>query len=194
MTIHTLTLPINNAQVASLQIGDTVYLNGTVYTARDMAHLEIKRLVEQGKDLPVDLTGKAIFHAGPVARKVSDSWEIVVIGPTTSIRMEPHARMTGELGVKLLIGKGGLGSDSRAAFQKYTQAYLQAAPGCAVQLAAGVNKVANVFWLENGMPEAMWQLEVTQFGPFIVTMDCLGNSRYEEIKAKGTSKIAEIYG
>jgi len=194
MTVHNLTLPVNDAQVDQLAMGDTIFLTGTIFTARDMAHLEIKKLRENAATLPVDLSGRAIFHAGPVVRKVDKGWEMIVIGPTTSIRMEPHAKMVGELGVKLIIGKGGMGKDSKAAFKKYKQVYLQAAPGCAVQLAAGVKRVANVYWLENGMPEAMWELEVEKFGPLVVTMDTKENSRYDELKEKATSKIKEIYG
>ena len=194
MALHKLSLPIDNQQVESLQIGDTVYLTGTVYTARDMAHLEIKRLLEVGASLPVELAGRAVFHAGPVVRKTDAGWELVVIGPTTSIRMEPYAQMAGELGVKLIIGKGGMAKDSREMFKKHKQAYLQAAPGCAVQLAGGVKKIDNVYWLENGMPEAMWVLETEGFGPFIVTMDAYGNSRYDDVKQAATQRIKEIYG
>ena len=79
----------------------------------------------------MDLAGGAVFHAGPVMRKVGDQWELIVIGPTSSIRMEPHAKMVGELGVKLIIGKGGMAQDSQAMFKLHKQAYLQAAPGCA---------------------------------------------------------------
>jgi fumarate hydratase subunit beta/L(+)-tartrate dehydratase beta subunit len=194
MTTHTLSLPVGDTQVNGLEIGDTVFLSGTVYTARDMAHLEIKTLLAAGRPLPVDVTGKAIFHAGPVVRRAGDHWEMIVVGPTTSIRMEPHAEMVGRLGVKLIIGKGGLGQDSRAAFQKYKQAYLQAAPGCAVLLATGVKSVVGVHWLENGMPEAMWTLDVERFGPFIVTMDAKGNSRYEDVKEAARQKIGQLYG
>ncbi len=194
MAVHSMTVPVDDRQVEKLQIGDTVYLTGMIYTARDMGHLEIRKLIDKGEPLPVDLNGGAIFHAGPVMRKTDSGWEMVVIGPTTSIRMEPHARMVGELGVKLIIGKGGLGKDSLAAFAKHKQVYLQAAPGCAVQLAAGVKKVPNVYWLENGMPEAMWALAVENFGPFIVTMDTRGNSRYDELKAAATEKVKALYG
>lgn len=193
MKVHDLTLPINNPQVEYMKIGDTVYLTGTIYTARDMAHLEIKKLLEKDAALPVELSGRAIFHAGPVVRKVDDGWEMIVIGPTTSIRMEPYAQMVGKLGVKLVIGKGGMSTESKAAFKKYTQVYLQAAPGCAVQLANGVKKVVNVNWLENGMPEAMWELEVKKFGPLFVTMDTKDNSRYDELKKAAAGKIKEIY-
>lgn len=194
MNTHNLMTPIQDADVQSLEIGDTVYLTGKVYTARDMAHLEIKKLLADAKPLPVDLKGQVIFHAGPIMRKVGDHWEIIVVGPTTSIRMEPYAQMVGELGVKLIIGKGGMSKDSQTMFQKHNQAYLQAAPGCAVQLAGGVKKVGSVRWLENGMPEAMWELEVEKFGPFIVTMDNKENSRYEDVKTAANRKIVEIYG
>lgn len=192
MAVHELTLPVTNEAVEALNVGDTVYLTGTVRTARDMAHLEIKKLLEQGRPLPEDLRGGAIFHAGPVALKEGDGWRINVIGPTTSIRMEPHADMVGKLGVKLLIGKGGMASDSREAFKKYTQAYLQAAPGCAVHIASGVTSVTAVHWLENGMPEAMWVLKVHRFGPFVVTMDSRGNSRYEDVKESAARAIAAM--
>lgn len=174
-----------------MNIGDTVYINGTVCTARDMAHLQMRELIENGKELPEKIAGGAIFHAGPVMKKdENDQWKLRVIGPTTSIRMEPHADFMGRMGVKLIIGKGGMGEDSLAAFKKYKQAYLQAAPGCAVVLAAGIKDVKNVHWYENGMPEAMWVLEADKFGPFVVTMDCKGNSRYNDVKVKAR-EIAE---
>ncbi len=192
MSVHELTLPITDEAVSALQVGDTVYLTGIVRTARDMAHLEIRKLLDQGKPLPEELKGSAIFHAGPVALKQGDGWRLNVIGPTTSIRMEPHAEMVGQLGIKLIIGKGGMAAGSQAAFKKYKQAYLQAAPGCAVQIASGVKALKNVYWLENGMPEAMWVMDVQRFGPFVVTMDAHGNSRYDELKAKAAKVIADL--
>ena len=192
MSVHELTLPVADEAVEALAVGDTVYLTGIVRTARDMAHLQIRKLLEEGKPLPEELKGSAIFHAGPVALKEGDGWRMNVIGPTTSIRMEPHADMVGKLGVKLIIGKGGMAAGSQEAFKKYTQAYLQAAPGCAVQIASGVKAIKNVYWLENGVPEAMWVLDVQRFGPFVVTMDAHGNSRYDEIKASATKTIADL--
>lgn len=191
MAEYTINLPATDEDVEKLNIGDTVYINGTVCTARDMAHLQMRELVENGKELPENIAGGAIFHAGPVMKKdENDQWKLRVIGPTTSIRMEPHADFMGRMGVKLIIGKGGMGEDSLAAFKKYKQAYLQAAPGCAVVLAAGIKDVKNVHWYENGMPEAMWVLEADKFGPFVVTMDCKGNSRYNDVKVKAR-EIAE---
>ena len=191
MAEYTINLPATDEDVEKLNIGDTVYINGTVCTARDMAHLQMRELIENGKELPEKIAGGAIFHAGPVMKKdENDQWKLRVIGPTTSIRMEPHADFMGRMGVKLIIGKGGMGEDSLAAFKKYKQAYLQAAPGCVVVLAAGIKDVKNVHWYENGMPEAMWVLEADKFGPFVVTMDCKGNSRYNDVKVKAR-EIAE---
>jgi len=193
MAEHNLTLPITNEDVEKLKTGDSVYLNGIVYTARDMAHIKIKKLLEQGADLPEKFAGSAIFHAGPVALKDGDGWKLNVIGPTTSMRMEPYAEMVGQIGVKLIIGKGGMFADSLKAYQKYKQAYLQAAPGCAVKTAAGVKAIKKVHWLENGMPEAMWVLEVEKFGPFIVTMDTHGNSVYEQVKHAAFEHIEKLF-
>ena len=191
MAEYTINLPATDEDVEKLNIGDTVYINGTVCTARDMAHLQMRELIENGKELPEKIAGGAIFHAGPVMKKdENDQWKLRVIGPTTSIRMEPHADFMGRMGVKLIIGKGGMGEDSLAAFKKYKQAYLQAAPGCAVVLAAGIKDVKNVHWYENGMPEAMWVLEADKFGPFVVTMDCKGNSGYNDVRVKAR-EIAE---
>jgi fumarate hydratase subunit beta/L(+)-tartrate dehydratase beta subunit len=78
---------------------------------------------------------------------------------------------------------------SKVAYAQYKQAYLQAAPGCAVQLASGVKSIPAVYWLENGMPEAMWVLETERFGPFVVTMDAHGNSRYDDVKAGARKKL-----
>lgn len=189
MAEHKLTLPASDEVALSLKKGDSVTLTGTLFTARDMAHIEIKKLLATGKPLPEDLKGAAIFHAGPVALKKDEGWVLNVIGPTTSIRMEPYAEMVGDIGVKFIIGKGGMAAGSSAAFQKHKQVYLQAAPGCAAKIASGVKAIKDVHWLKNGMPEAMWVLEVESFGPFIVTMDAHGNSIYEEVKEKARNKV-----
>lgn len=192
MAIRELTIPLSNQDVEQLKVGDTVYLTGTVFTSRDMAHLEIKKILQANGKLPVDFAGSVIFHAGPVLKKNGDGWNMVVVGPTTSMRMEPYAEMVGNLGVKAIIGKGGMREDSRKAFQKYKQVYLQAAPGCAVKLASAVKAVDGGFWLEKGMPEALWKLHVEKFGPFAVTMDSYGNSVYNDIKEKAL-KVMETF-
>ena len=92
MAVYELTLPLDDATVEKLQVGDIIYLNGQVCTARDIAHLKLRELADAGKPFPEDLRGGAIFHAGPVMKKdAQGKWYLSVIGPTTSICMEPHA-------------------------------------------------------------------------------------------------------
>lgn len=119
--------------------------------------------------------------------------KIGVIGPTSSIRMEPYAEMVGELGVKAIIGKGGMHDKSRDAFQRYGQVYLQAAPGCAALLADGIEKIEEVHWFDLGMPEALWVLKAKKFGPLVVAMDSRGNSIYQDIRNKAQETIDLLY-
>lgn len=185
--------PLTADDISCLKIGDVVYLKGIIYTSRDMAHMTIKDKLEKGQSLPVDFRGAAVFHAGPVVRKSDTGWKLGVIGPTSSIRMEPYAEMVGELGVKAIIGKGGMRDKSRDAFQKYGQVYLQAAPGCAALLADGIEKIEEVHWFDLGMPEALWVLKAKKFGPLVVAMDSRGNSIYQDIRNKAQETIDLLY-
>jgi len=178
--------------LTNLKIGDAVYISGTIMTARDMAHLRIKKYLSENKKLPLDFKGSVIFHAGPVVEKINGKYKLRVIGPTTSIRMEPHTEMLGDLGVKIIIGKGGMGEDTSSTLQKIGGLYLQAPPGCAVKLAEGVKNIKQVHWLDLGVPEAIWVLEVKNFGPLIVGMDSQGKSIYREVREKALEKMREI--
>ncbi len=188
-----LTLPMTEDQTRELRTGDVVYIKGEIYTSRDMAHLRIKDLLEKNEPLPKDFEGNAIFHAGPVALKGKDGWNLNVIGPTTSIRMEPYAEMVGQMKVRLIIGKGGMGEDTLNACQKYGYVYLQAAPGCAAQLAEGIEKIDDVTWMDLGIPEALWSLKATCFGPMVVGMDTHGNSIYKTLRTSALQTIEQIY-
>ncbi len=190
--IH-LTTPLSAESVRKLRINDIVNLTGIIYTARDMAHLRLRELQESGKPLPEALEGAVIFHAGPVVRKSSSGFDLLNIGPTTSIRMEPHSDFLGRLGVKAIVGKGGLAEGSVQAFKKYGMVYLLAAPGCGVLHANAVKQVKRVHWLEEmGMPEAIWVLEVQEWGPLIVGMDSVGNSIFQAIKEEGLKKLDRL--
>lgn len=186
--------PLKEEDTRALNVGDVVYIDGTVFTARDMAHLTVRKLLEAGKPLPVDFTGSVVFHAGPVVKKTGSGWDMIVIGPTTSIRMEPYAEMVGKLGVKAIIGKGGMQEGTSQSNQKYGAVYLQAAPGCAAKLAAGIERIDSVYWLELGVPEAMWVLQAKKFGPLVVGMDSKGSSIYRDLREKAYRRIKELYG
>jgi len=185
--------PVGEDTVRGLEVGDTVYVSGKIYTARDMAHLRMVNSSEEGKELPVDLHGGVIFHAGPVVKKEDGGYTLSVIGPTTSIRMEPYSGFVGGLGVKAIIGKGGMVEGTRRALAEQGMVYLQAPPGCAVVLGEQVKRIEDVHWIELGVPEAMWVLEVEEFGPCIVGMDSKGNSVYRDIQIKGKETIEKMF-
>lgn len=106
-----LTTPIKAEDLQDIRVGDVIYLTGTLVTCRDVCH---RRLIELKRPIPYDLNGKAIFHAGPIVRKNGDKWEMVSVGPTTSMRMESFEReFIEQTGVKLVVGKGGMGAADR---------------------------------------------------------------------------------
>ena len=190
-----LNIPLSEQDVRDLRVGDVVYLKGRIFTSRDMGHFTVKKLMDEGKPLPVDFEGAAVFHAGPVVKKREDGgYDLVVIGPTTSIRMEPYHKMVADLKIRAIIGKGGLAEGSLKQFEESGQVYLQAAPGCAVVLAEGVRRIENVFFLELGVPEALWVLDAGKFGPLVVGMDAHGKSVYAEIRKEADQRNAALYG
>lgn len=194
MNTYELNVPLSEEDVKKLKIGDVVYLTGHIFTSRDMAHLKYKAIIEEGGELPKDFRGAAVFHAGPVAFKnESGGWNLQVIGPTTSIRMEPYADMVGRMGVKAIIGKGGMADDSQKAASEYNYVYLQAAPGCGAKLAEGIKAIKDVNYFEMGMPEALWDLEAERFGPLVVAMDSHGESIYANLKKKAVEKMNALY-
>lgn len=193
MIENKLSTPLNELDIRNLNVGDIIYITGTIFTSRDMGHLKMRELADKREELPVDFKGGVVFHAGPVVQKKDNGYDLLVIGPTTSIRMEPHSDFIGRLGIKAIIGKGGMEEKTSEALQKYGMVYLQAPPGCAVVLGERVQEVENVFWLELGVPEALWVLKVKEFGPLVVGMDSKGKSIYRDIKENGKKLIETMY-
>ena len=169
-----LSVPINNENLNDLKAGDVVYLTGNIITARDQAH---KRIIEQGA--PLEIEGAAIFHAGPIITENEGDYNMVAIGPTTSMRMNPYQSDVLDMGVKIVIGKGGMDDNVREALIRNNALYVVATGGCAALYVDAVEKIESVDWLDLGMPEAMWNLKVKDFGPLIVAMDGEGNSLYD---------------
>ena len=125
-----LTTPIKAEDLQDIRVGDVIYLTGTLVTCRDVCH---RRLIELKRPIPYDLNGKAIFHAGPIVRKNGDKWEMVSVGPTTSMRMESFEReFIEQTGVKLVVGKGGMGPLTEEGCQKFKALHVIFPAGCAV--------------------------------------------------------------
>ncbi|MFU2486749.1 L(+)-tartrate dehydratase subunit beta [Thauera sp. WH-1] len=177
-----LTTPIRDEDLEDLEVGDVVYLTGRLVTCRDVAH---RRLIEQGRELPVDLEGGAIFHAGPIVRKKDDgTFEMVSIGPTTSMRMEQFEReFIKQTGVKLIVGKGGMGPETAAGCQENKAVHAIFPGGCAVLAATLVEEIEGAEWQDLGMPETLWVNRVLEFGPLIISIDTKGNNLIQQNKA-----------
>jgi len=178
-----LTTPLRDEDLAALNIGDVVYLTGQLVTCRDVAH---RRLIELGRELPVDLKGGAIFHAGPIVRQKEDGdYEMVSIGPTNSMRMEKFEKeFIRQTGVKLVVGKGGMGPETAAGCAENNAVHAIFPGGCAVLAATKVERIEGAEWKDLGMPETLWINRVVEFGPLIISIDTRGNNLIEQNKAR----------
>ena len=194
MEVH-LKTPLKEDEVRSLRVGDTVYLSGVVVTARDRAHRRLVELAESGRRPPVDLNGLAIYHCGPLAVKENGSWRIVSAGPTTSMRMEPlESSVIEAFGVRMVVGKGGMGDQTSEALKAFGAVYCSLTGGVGSLVASSIRKVVDVHWLDLGVPEAMWVLEVEELGPMIVSMDSHGGNLYKDVLSEASRRVKEFLG
>jgi fumarate hydratase class I len=169
--------PLTEEQVRSLKVGDVVLVSGRMFTGRDAVHAHLMK-----HDPPVDLRGSVLYHCGPVVVKEGERWRVTAAGPTTSIREEPYqGEIIKRYGVRVVVGKGGMGARTLAALKEHGCVYLNAIGGAAQFYARTIEGVDDVSLLEFGTPEAMWHLRVRDF-PAIVTMDAHGNSLHKDIE------------
>ncbi|MDQ1372362.1 MAG: fumarate hydratase subunit beta, partial [Candidatus Thermoplasmatota archaeon] len=158
---------------------------GIVYTGRDEVHIHALEYAEKGKVVPVDFKGSALFHCGPIMRKVGEKWEVVAAGPTTSSRMNSlEPQFIEKFRPGAIIGKGGMSQPTIDAMKKFGCVYLAITGGAAVLAAKGIKDVKGVEWYELGMPEAIWIMDADNFGPLTVAIDTHGNSLFMDVGAK----------
>ena len=195
MSKKILTTPIAPEDLADIKIGDVIYLSGHIVTCRDVPH---RRVVQEGRELPLDIRGGAILHAGPIIRKTGEkSFEMVSVGPTTSMRMEKFEReFIAKTGVRLIVGKGGMGEGTMSGCKEFGAIHCVFPAGCAVVAATQVEEIESADWTELGMPETLWKCRVKELGPLIVSIDAHGNNLFEQNKIKFNEKkdaaLAEI--
>lgn len=183
MAKKVLTTPVKAEDLEDIKIGDIIYLSGHIVTCRDVAH---RRLIEGKRELPIDINGGAIFHAGPIVRPVKgqeDKFEMVSVGPTTSMRMEKFEKeFIKETGVRVIVGKGGMAQGTMEGCQEYKAIHCVFPAGCAVVAAATVEEIEDAQWKDLGMPETLWKCRVKEFGPLIVSIDTHGENLFEQNK------------
>ena len=187
-----LTTPISAEDLEDIHVGDVIYLTGELTTCRDVAH---RRVIEEKRPLPVDVRNGAILHAGPIIRKHGeDDYEMVTVGPTTSMRMEKFEEaFIRETGVRLIIGKGGVGDGTMRGCREHKALHCVFPAGCAVVAADCVEKIIQANWMDLGMPETLWTSKVKEFGPLIVSIDTHGRNLFEENKVIFNERKEKVY-
>lgn len=194
MTVYKFKTPISEADVRKLKVNDVLYVTGTIVTARDQAHRRALEYFKEGKSIPLNLEGLAVFHCGPVMSKEGDKWIAIAAGPTTSTRMDLFEdEFIKNFKVRVVIGKGGMGKKTTDAMEKYGAIYGAFTGGAAILAAKAIKTVKSVQWLDLGMPEAMWVFEAEEFGPLAVAIDSHGNNLFTDIQKTVEANKQKIY-
>jgi len=195
-TVH-LNLPASTDELRKLEIGTVAYLTGRIFTAREGVY---KRAVEDGYGLPASPAelGSANFHCSPAATIEPDgSYTVGAVTATASFRFAKWLDGWFKLsGINIVIGKGGMMSETyKRSFVPNNAIYLTTVGyGTGALLGRGIKRVAGVHWLEElGLAQAIWVLEVENFGPFLVESDLEGNSLFERENAKIASGLDKVY-
>jgi len=171
-----LTTPLSTQDVEKLNIGDKVLLTGVLFTGRDAAHKRLFDLIQDGKELPIDIKGQVIYYVGPTPAKPGKP--IGSAGPTTSYRMDPYSPKLIELGLKGMIGKGNRSQAVINAMKQFKAVYFGATGGAGALIAKRIRKAEIVAYSDLG-PEAIRRLEVEDF-PVTVVNDTKGKDLYVE--------------
>jgi L(+)-tartrate dehydratase beta subunit len=195
MTHHVLEMPISEAQVRALKVSDTVTLEKTLFGIRDATLIA---MFDRGRSTRLDLKGHAVVHTAPNVRKLDPrpgnaaEYEPLCIGTTTSMRMERFTKSLMEReGVRIIIGKGGMGPATLDAFRNIGGAYLAVVGGAAALQTTWIEAIEEVDFEELN-PECLWKFRIKGFGPLLVTMDSHGSSLHAQVNAEAAARRAAV--
>ena len=173
MAIHC-TSPIDSKQIAQFKAGETVWLSGVIYTARDAAHARMVQALENNEPLPVEIKGQTIFYAGPTPTPPGRA--AGAIGPTTAMRMDAFTPALLAQGLAAIIGKGDRGDAVKRALAAHGAVYFTAPAGCAAYLSSCIERIEVVAYADLGT-ESIKRLTVKDM-PLTVAIDAQGNDIY----------------
>jgi len=173
-------IPFGANVLETLKAGDLVSLTGSLYTGRDQTHRRLVALLDEGRELPVDLHGQLLYYVGPSPAK--EGQVIGAAGPTTSYRMDPYTPRLLELGLKATLGKGSRSIPVREAMKKHGALYFATVGGAGALLSKSIIK-SDLVAFEDAGPEALFRFEVENF-PAVVINDLEGNDYYEMVTAE----------
>lgn len=162
-------------KIPELRFGDRVYLTGTIYTARDQAHMALTALLDEGKPLPFDLRDAIIYYAGPTPGH--DGIPAGACGPTTSSRMDGFAPRFLDEGLAAMIGKGGRSEKVKEAIVRNNAVYLCAVGGAGALIAKCIKVLQEIALPELGC-ESVKRLLVERM-PLIVGIDSYGGDIFK---------------
>ena len=186
-TLHT---PLDEATVRSLHVGDVVTLTGHVFGMRDKTLIH---MFDKHHEPPVNLEGYPVLHTAPSLKKVGSRWKKIIIGTTTSTRMNRFtAPLLQKYGVRAIIGKSGLYQDSLDAMSRFGGCYLAIVGGAAALETTQIEEIEDMYWPELH-PEAIYKFRVKDLGPLVVAMDSHGRSLYDEIRAEVQKNLPHVY-
>jgi L(+)-tartrate dehydratase beta subunit len=195
MTHHMLDMPIDDAQVRALRVGDSVTLEKTLFGIRDATLIA---MFDGGRKTRFNLKGHAVIHTAPNVRKVdprpgnSCGYEPLCIGTTTSMRMERFSKpLMQREGVKLIVGKGGMGPSTLDSFREFGGAYLAVVGGAAALETTWIEAIEDVD-MDDLHPESLWKFRIKGFGPLLVTMDSHGGSLHAQVNAEAAARRAAV--
>lgn len=171
------TLPFNDGILETLRAGDLISLSGTLFTGRDQTHRLLFELLDQGKELPVDLKGQLLYYVGPSPARPGRV--IGAAGPTTSYRMDVYTPRLLDLGLKATMGKGARSSEVRESMKKNSAIYLATFGGAGAFLSKCIVEAELIAFPDAG-PEALFRFTVKNF-PAVVINDVTGRDYYQEV-------------
>ena len=174
-----ITTPLTLEKTRDLHCGDNVLISGVIYTGRDAAHKRLVELLQQGKELPLDVKDAIIYYVGPAPAQPGKV--IGSAGPTTRYRMDAYAPALLDIGLKGMIGKGKRSPEVIGSMKKNGAVYFGAIGGAGALLAKCIKK-AEVIAYEDLGAEAIRRLEVEDL-PAVVIIDSEGNNLYEQGRA-----------
>lgn len=169
-------LPFTEEIIKSLKIGDTVYISGTIYTARDAAHKRFSESLDRGENLPIPIKNQVIYYAGPCPAKPGDI--VGSCGPTTSGRMDAYSPRLLDLGLSAMIGKGDRSKEVTDAIVRNGAVYLGAIGGAGALIAGCVKEISVVAYEDLGT-ESVKKMVVENM-PLTVIIDSKGNNLYHD--------------
>lgn len=176
MAVHYINIHELDNKINDINCGDEVYLSGTIYTARDAVHKRLASLIDEGKELPIDLRGVCVYYAGPTPER--EGQIIGSCGPTTSSRMDKFTPLLLQKGLLAMIGKGPRSKEVVDAIKMRGGIYFCAIGGAGALCAQSVKSYEVIAFSELGC-ESLKKMEVENF-PVICAIDSNGTNIFEK--------------